>query len=93
MNIRGVKVSEDTIVEALKKHINFREPVTSFNVWYLHVKKQPGRAGLYVFALDEPDGGEEGRIYNLPEDYKGRGLFSKLNIKEIIKNLQELIGD
>jgi hypothetical protein len=93
MKIRGIEVSEDTIVEALKKHIDFKEPVKDFKVWKFYARLQPGFESSYILAIELPDVGCDGESYELPAGCKGRGAFSKGNIKRIIEGLQELIKD
>ena len=88
--LKGIEfeVSEET-VENIKREI----PKKEVNVWFFLAKKSSESKNDFILALEEPDKGSTGRVYNLPNNYEGRGGFSKEDVREIIKGLQELIGD
>lgn len=86
IDIKGVQVSEDTIVEALKKHIDFKEPVKDFKVSGFYVKKCGSHC---VLALDQP----YVDLSTAPSNYMCRRAFNKWDITRIIEGLQELIKD
>ena len=88
--LKGIEfeVSEET-VENIKKEMSKEE----VKVWLFLAKKSDKRKDDFILALEEPDRGNVGRVYDLPDNYEGRGAFSKRDIRRIIEGLRELIGD
>lgn len=87
INVRGVNVSEDTVVEALKKHIDFKELVTDFKVYGFYAEENKEGGDYYNLALSNSY--SEG----FPANYSGRCNFSKGEIEAVIMGLKELIKD
>lgn len=59
---------------------------TKFHYWKLEVVKM--RSGNFAFAIEEPD--ERGYFSS---GCKGRAGFTNYDVRQIIKGLQDLLGD